>query len=330
MATHGLRRPSLPSSPLHLASGLILMALLTFAAQLPGQGVHMQFSPDSIEALLRADFEMLQWGEGLTPRVRRVMLGYDDYTAIITKWAKAPAGGGDVFNNRPRYEVAAYEAQKLFLDPSEYVVPPTVARCVNVDQQRQIEKHAEPTLEGSETVVVVLQYWLQNVKMDDVWDKGRFEKDTLYARHYANMDLFTYLILHGDSNKGNVLVSSIDAFPRVFAVDNGVAFARDEQSDRGIKWRDLDVDRLPRATVDRLRAITLEDLQRELSVVAQFQQRGHEFVDVEPSEPFEANKGVRRSEAIVQLGLTESEIKQMWDRINKVLERVDEGDISLF
>jgi hypothetical protein len=313
-----------------VASALILGAVLTFASPLSGQGVHMQFSPDSIESLLMADFEILQWGEGVTPRVRRVMLGFDDNTKIIVKWAESPAGGGGAFNNRPRYEAAAYEAQKLFLDPSEYVVPPTVARCVELDQEREIEPHAEPTMDGSETVLVVLQYWLHSVKMDDIWDKGRFEKDSVYARHYANMDLFTYLILHSDSNRGNVLVSSIDAFPRVFAVDNGVAFARDEQSDRGIKWRDLDVDRLPKTTVDRLRAITLEDLQRELSVVAQIQQVGRQFVDVEPTEPFEADKGVRRQGAIVQIGLTEAEIKQMWGRINKVLERVDEGDISLF
>src|SRR3954465_712702 len=33
--------------------------------------------------------------------------------------------GADTFNNRPRYELAAYELQKLLLDPAEYVVPPT-------------------------------------------------------------------------------------------------------------------------------------------------------------------------------------------------------------
>ena len=116
----------------------------------------------------------------------------------------------------------------------------------------------------------------------------------------------------------------------MFAVDNGVAFARDEQSDRGTKWRDLDVDRLPKTSVDRLRELTIEDLQRELYVVAQFQQVGRELVDVEPTEPFDTGKGVRREGAIMQLGLTDGEIEKMWDRIQKVLDRVDEGDITLF
>ncbi len=34
------------------------------------------------------------------------------------------------FNNVPRYDLAAYELQKLFLDPPEYVVPPTALRMV--------------------------------------------------------------------------------------------------------------------------------------------------------------------------------------------------------
>ncbi len=38
--------------------------------------------------------------------------------------------GADSFNNVPRYDLAAYELQKLFLDPAEYVVPPTALRMV--------------------------------------------------------------------------------------------------------------------------------------------------------------------------------------------------------
>src|SRR5688500_2485080 len=38
--------------------------------------------------------------------------------------------GADSFNNVPRYNLAAYELQKLFLDPPEYLVPPTALRMV--------------------------------------------------------------------------------------------------------------------------------------------------------------------------------------------------------
>src|SRR5688500_11840023 len=40
------------------------------------------------------------------------------------KW-KPSAEMGEGFNNQPRKELAAHELQKLFLEPHEYVVPPT-------------------------------------------------------------------------------------------------------------------------------------------------------------------------------------------------------------
>ena len=62
-------------------------------------------------------------------RTEHVLLSFNDTTAIEVKWAIAPTGG-EAFNNQPRYEAAAYELQKLFLDERDYVVPPTVLRMV--------------------------------------------------------------------------------------------------------------------------------------------------------------------------------------------------------
>jgi hypothetical protein len=199
-----------------------------------------------------------------------------------------------------------------------------------VDQQRQIESWAEATFSGTSSVLVVLQYWLWNVTADDVWSKDRFKSDTLYARHFANLNLFTYLIRHSDSNKGNVLISSVTVHPRVFAVDNGVAFNRREVSDRGTKWRGLRVDRLPQKTVDRLRALTREELDRRLAVIVQFRRAGEVLVPMTPTEPLDRGKGVRHDDEVVQLGLTKHEIGHIWDRIRKVLEKVDEQKIALF
>ncbi len=303
------------------------------ARPLPGQDLNILLPADSIESLFRtADFQMLGWtgSRWEKDRTQRVVLRFDERTLMLAKWAMAPRGGVGVFNNRPRYEIAAYELQKLFLDESEYVVPPTVARCVSVQWYRANFPRAHATFENTGSVLVVLQYWLQNVTAQDVWDRGRFETDMTYALHFANLNLFTYLIRHSDSNRGNILVSSIDAFPRVFTVDNGVAFNRREESDRETRWRNLRVKRLPRRTVERLRALTLEDLQRELSVVAQFQQVGHQFVDVEPTEPLDRNRGMRNRDNVVQLGLTKTEIGHIWGRIQEVLKKVDEEKIVLF
>jgi hypothetical protein len=309
-------------STTHSNPRILLTAALTLPfglaaafAPLAAQDINVQFAADSIESLLRA------------PEFR--ILGSDDLR-IKVKWAKAPSGGRGSFNNRPRYEIAAYELQKLFLDDPEYVVPPTVARCVPVDQQRQIENRAEATFSGTNSVLVVLQYWLWNVTADGVWSKDRFKSDTLYARHFANLDLFTYLIRHSDSNKGNVLISSVTVHPRVFVVDNGVAFNRREVSDRGTRWQRLRVDRLPQRTVDRLRALTREELDSRLAVVVQFRWADGVLVPMTPTAPLDRGKGVRHNDEIVQLGLTKDEIGHIWDRIRKVLEKVDEQKIALF
>ena len=310
-----------------------LAAVALFTGSLPAQDSNILMPTDSIEMLFRTrDLRVLQWMDTRFEgdRTQRVLLRFDDDTKAFAKWAMAPPGGVGVFNNRPRYECAAYEFQKLFLDEPEYVVPPTVARSVSVEAYRALQPAVKATFGNAESVLVVLQYWLWNVTADNVWDESRFEADTLYARHFANLNLFTHLIRHGDANKGNVLISSIDSNPRVFAVDNGIAFDRREESDRGTRWRNLRVKRLPRRTVERLRALTREELDRRLSVVAQFQKVGHQFVDVEPTEPLDRNRGMRNRDDVVQLGLTKAEIGHIWDRIQKVLKKVDDGKVTLF
>jgi hypothetical protein len=311
----------------------IPIGLAVESAPLIAQDTNVLFAADSVESLLLApELRIIDWAGTRfeNDRTQRVILEYEDDLKIKVKWAKAPSRGRGSFNNRPRYEIAAYELQKLFLDDPEYVVPPTVARCVPLEQQRQIQSRADATFAGTNSVLVVLQYWLWNVTADDVWSEDRFKSDTLYARHFANLNLFTHLIRHSDSNKGNVLISSVTAHPRVFAVDNGVAFNRREESDRGTKWRRLRVDRLPQRTVDRLRSITREELDRRLSVVAQFRRDGEMLVPMTPTEPLNRGKGVRHNAEIVQLGLTKQEIGHIWDRIRKVLEKVDEQKIALF
>ena len=80
----------------------------------------------------------------------------------------------------------------------------------------------------------------------------------------------------------------------------------------------------------RLRALTWEELDRRLSVGAQFQKVGHQFVEVEPTEPLDRNRGMRNRDDVVQLGLTKAEIGHIWDRIQKVLKKVDDGKVTLF
>jgi hypothetical protein len=261
-------------------------------------------------------------------RTQRVILVFADSNAMMVKWGRA-ARGGQAFNNQPRYEVAAYQLQKLFLDERDYVVPPTLLRMVPVNWYREFDDKVIPTFDRTNAVLVALQYWLSSVTQRDVYDAKRFDSDSLYARHFANLNVLTYLIRHGDSNAGNVLISSDSANPRLFAVDNGVAFAPPD-SDRGTEWRDLKVRRLPRGTVERLRAISREDLDRMLGVVAQFEVRDGEMVPVQPGASLGGRSGVRRRGDVIQLGLTSTEIRGVHSRLQQLLKQVDSGRIVVF
>lgn len=313
-----------------LAAGLVL--LVPGTAPAAAQDANIKLHPDTIEArLAEARFELRQAQDTRFEgdRTQQALLAFPGGSLMLVKWARAPRGGGE-FNNRPRYELAAYRLQKLFLSPEEFVVPPTVVRCFPLAWYRtELEERAPETFSDTGHVMVALQYWLWGVTADDVFDEDRFESDSVYARHLANVNVLTYLIRHRDANEGNFVISEDPGNPRVFAVDNGVSF-RSERSNRGDEWRRLRVDRLPRRTVERLRRLTREELERRLGVLVQFELRGGRLVTAEPGENLDPGDGIRRRDGVIQLGLTRAEISDVWDRLRNLLEDVDEGDLGVF
>lgn len=324
---------------------LSLAAALTAATPVPtvAQDANFLLPVDEIEALLRdgaLDIISVNPSRGLpAERTYQITVNLGEGRMLQMKYAPARPGA-DEFNNRPRYELAAYEFQKLFLDPPEYVVPPTLGRCMPLDEvsttlamapSPEFIEPPRPTFDGWNMGLVVLQYWMWNVEDPeprDLDDDDRLESPA-YERHVANFNLLTYLIRHNDSNKGNYLLSTDPDNPRVFSVDNGVAFGS-EASDRGHYWRDLRLDRYPRAAIERLRAYTLEDLYERLGVVAQYELRDGRFVQTPPTENLDPGNGIRRSDSVIQLGLTDTEIRRLHDRIRRLLEWVDDGRYELF
>jgi hypothetical protein len=237
--------------------------------------------------------------------------------------------GGDTFNNVPRYDVAAYELQKLFLDPDEYVVPPTALRMVPLAEIQKYSPDVEPTFSGAEQVVSVVQYWLSDISViADVYDPEQFASDAVYARHIGQLNIFTFLIEHRDSNAGNFLISKVRKGARVFSIDHGVAFAS-EDSDRGELWKEMRVDRLPADTVERLRRITPEVLTERLGVLAQWKLDDGKYVVMPQGKNLLAGKGVRRKGGLLQMGLTGSEIKAVNRQLKSLLRQVDNGKITV-
>lgn len=309
----------------------LTLAALLATPSLAAQDSNIWLPVDRIEDLMaNQDFEVGQARDTRFEgdRTQLVTMRFADGTSILAKWAPAPFGGGE-FNNRPAYEMAAYEFQKLFLDPEDYVVPPVVMRAFPLSEYKQYDDRVQPTFRDVNSVVAVLQYWLASVTDEDFHDEDRFEADSVYARHFADFNLFTHLARHNDENAGNYLISTDPQNPRVFSVDNGVAFGR-EESDVGYRYRNLQIDRFPRATVERLRQITEEDLRQGLAVLAQFESRDGQLVRVEPTENLDEGRQVRTEDGVYQFGLTDREIGWIYDRLENFLEKVDKGDYELF
>jgi len=237
--------------------------------------------------------------------------------------------GADSFNNVPRYDLAAYELQKFFLDPAEYVVPPTALRMVSLEDFAKYSPGVERTFTGADQVLAVVQYWLSDiVTIADVYKPDRFAADPVYARHIGQLNVLTYLIEHRDSNAGNFLIGNNVVGTRVFSIDHGVAFASAD-SDRGQLWKDLRVKTLPADAVDRLRQITLKSLTDRLGVLAQWRLENRNFIPVAPGTNLSVNRGVRRDGAVLQMGLTKNEIADVYKLLTKLLEQVDDGRITL-
>ena len=310
---------------------LRLSILLCIFTQANAQDSNILYSVDRIERMLHNEpvrIDMPRGARFTGDKAMRVLLVGEDDFFIYSKLKAAPKGGEEI-NNRPRYEIAAYQLQKLFLDPADYVVPPTAGRGFPVDTLRELGIKAPSTFENTSSVFCNLQYWLNNVSQENVYDKKRFKSDTVYARHFGNFNILTYLIMHSDSNKGNALVSADPDNPRVFAVDNGVSFG-DIYGLRGHRWRNLLVKRLPKRTIDRLQNIDLDDLEQVLGVVAQYRIQDGLLIATEPTENFNVSEGIRRSEDMIQLGLKENEIRKVYTRLTELLQKVDSKKMKVF
>ena len=254
---------------------------------------------------------------------------------FYVKWRAAPKGG-EGFNNDPRKELAAYEAQRLMFPNDQAVVPPTVARCFDLDEYGGNLQETEPTFAGTNCVLGVMSLWLEGVEAgkDKLFDKERLREDRAYRTTIANLNVFAMVINHGDSHWNNLLISTEDP-PRAFIVDSGLAFSglANPKVHFGIgddeDWSELVVDSLPKSTVTHLKALDPSVFDK-LATVAEFANWKRQLVPVEPGASLDPNEGVRVDAARVQLGLTNKEIQGVKTRLARLLERVDTGKIAVY
>jgi len=274
-----------------------------------------------------------QWpaGGGVTGALKVALYSPRAGKPFLAKWKTIPRRF-ESWNNSPRREMAAYEVQKLFLDPEDYVVPPTVMRCADLDDYRLvIDEAAKPSFPEARCVLGSLSLWLDHVTVPDVlYDPARFATDANYAMRMADFNLLTYLIDHKDGRRGNFLVSKDDLDRRVFSVDNGISFDAWVWNYFVPNWNDLRVPALRKKSVDRLRAVTREQVEA-FAVLAELRLMpdGH-IESVAAGPPLDEHRGARVGDGVVQLGLTADEIDDVREQIEKVIEGVDAGEIPVF
>ncbi len=238
------------------------------------------------------------------------------------KWASVPRSL-DGLNNSPRREVAAYELQKLFLDPEDYVVPTTHVLCLT-------QLPDEPIWTGANCSLGVSALWLQNVKPPAVlYDVSRFVSEPVYAHYMSNLNLFTYLIAHGDGNQNNFLVSDNDRRRQVFSIDNDVSLGHIPNV-FVLNWDVIRVPALRKDSIDRLRRLERDDLDF-LGVVDELRLDDQGvFVHVTPGERLNPDREALERDNTLQFGPKTAEIDGVWSRIQRVIADLDAGKIEVF
>jgi hypothetical protein len=255
---------------------------------------------------------------------------------LRAKWR--PQSSADIINE-PRKELAAYAVQKLFLDETELVAPPTVAHCFPLDEYRAFAADEKATFDKSDCVLGFASYWLESVKSvgsarrdgllgagEGVWDPKLFEKDAAYRHSVANTNLLTYVIHHGDAHNEQFLLEQTPRGLRTYVVDNSIAFKSIKNPMLLFRedWSKLQVPRLPKRTVERLRALTDEDFAG-LATVTELERRGRQLVRASPapSQPKSDGSAMSWIGERLRIGLSQGEIELVRSRVRELLARPD-------
>jgi hypothetical protein len=299
----------------------------------------------SVAAMLaRDDLEILEVGPPPSgkqgARVLVLRTGGASPVVFRAKWRAHSTTGR---RNYPRYELAAYTVQQLFLDPDHYVVPPAAGHCFPLAAYRaHVDPTAQPTFVGAECVYGVLSYWLEDVEpladaLDDGWFEGsatrvldpeRFWTNRVYRDSVAAVNLFTYVFRHADPHLRNLVVAKNHDSPVVYTVDNSLALGmpKNRKLLPANDLSELRVPAVPRAAIERLRA-ALDDLHT-LAVIARFRLRAGQLVAAPLAGASPAR--VAWDGEYLTVGLTPDEIDLIRSRIVALLDRADRGEIRMY
>jgi hypothetical protein len=247
--------------------------------------------------------------------------------------------------NDPRKELVAYAFQKLFLDPEDYVVPPTVGHCFDIDQyRRHLNPKERSTFLSVSCVFGTMSYWLEDAKDlkeaeragwlsdDKLFDHAMFDGNATYRRTLADMNVLNHLIGNGDTHAAQFVFTASGANTRVYCVDFTISFSpyRNPTLKEPDDWSVLHVPALAHDSVERLRRLRRSDLER-LAVTEEYEIREGRLVSTRPGLPGgNLDAGLRWWRGKLQAGLTRREIDYVWQRIEKLRESLEHQQVAFF
>lgn len=238
------------------------------------------------------------------------------------------------YANVPRKELAAYAVQRLFLDPEQYVVPPSAAYCLDLREYRlRLDAEASPTFSGTSCVLGFLQYWLETARpldeavdfspQDGPLDPESFRENPVYRKTTQNLNLLTFLIDHDDSHNEQFMLTGSGATLRIYSVDNSMSFGTgtNPELSESEDWSRIQVPKLPRDKLDRLARLRREDVEG----LATLQELRSVDGRLLPS-PLRTNRAQGGTGTLrwrgdrLQIGLDVGEREQLWRRLQTLLD----------
>jgi hypothetical protein len=318
---------------MRLAAACLAFALpLTASAEdIPG---NYPIHPLEAERRMRYEpFEILsakRTEHGVAGAARLKVRFTSDGLELKMKWKSAPRYKPEGWNNVPRKEAAAYQIQKWFLYPHEYVVPPTVTRCIRLEEFRVVDPEPRPTADSGTCVFGALSLWIVDVEVvKRVFDTELFQDDPIYARTLGDVNILGYLIEHRDGRKSNFLISTLPGGRRVYSIDNGISFGANLFNYFAKNTSRIRVAELPRISIDRLKQVSFNDVER-LGVLGHYERdaEGH-LVPMPPDANFDPAHGTRVRQDVFQFGLSREEVSDVWNRLGRLLADVNDGKIAV-
>ena len=291
--------------------------------------------PHDVEALLRQPHLQIEHGEQTSSgrqnaRLLTLIASHGGQrTRFRAKWRAISTAHG---LNDPRKEVIAYAVQKLLLSPRDFVVPPAVTQCLELDAYKQrVDARAAETFPRTRCVFGTLSYWVENAKATDtVLDRRQFERDALYRRTLADTNLLLYVTSNGDTHPGQFVSLHGPSGRRIYFVDFTISLSsyRNPTLDFDEDWSNLHVPLVPES-VERLRHVSDAAVER-LAVIDQYQRTGNRLLRRPPTPSTESHPdtGLWWSNEQLRVGMTAKERALVRERVSALLSRISSGDAA--